>query len=464
MPATAANIAETVDGMTNVISRLENALGSGAFGKSGSWGWITGNQHFLTTLYRSNWLARRVVDCVADDMGRDGIDLSVPGDEKAVEAFQRVEKETGLWTAITDGCRWGRLFGGAIAVMLLDGQDPAGALDPMTVGRNQFKGFMVFDRWEVEPSEERVTTLGKDFGTPLYYTIRETNVRIHYTRVIRFVGSTIPNADRKMERSWTASVLEKVVDELTQVKDSSTAVAKLLGIAHLRVMAIKDYRRMIAEGGDVEDRVIKHYTAIARMQDLMGMTLLDAEDQFFTNTYAFAGITDVQCGQLQQVSGASGIPIIRLLGQGEGGLNANGEASERGYFDEVARDQERDLRPALERVIPVTFQSTLGGVPADWSFSFRSLYQMQSTEKAAVVKQEVDTIIALQDAGIFDRERAIREIMEVGKRHERFPHLDDKAMAEILMDAPPMSELPGFETERSHGEEETGEATGLFAE
>ena len=48
-------------------------------------------------------------------------------------------------SAIKHAGYWGRLYGGAIAVMLIDGQDVESPLDMKTIGKGQFKGFYVYD-------------------------------------------------------------------------------------------------------------------------------------------------------------------------------------------------------------------------------------------------------------------------------------------------------------------------------
>lgn len=309
----------TRDAVGDVLSRLERVTGKGSFESSGDFGWITGQPYLLDAIYRKDSLARRIVDCVADDMGRDGIDLSVPGNETAVNAFAKAEKEIGLWDGITTGARWGRLYGGGIIVMLIDGQDPATPLIASTVGRDQLRGFSDFDRWEIAPSDEKIAAFGPDFGLPLYYIIKDTDIRIHHSRVIRFEGSPLPHSERKREKGWTASVLEKVQDELGYVKDSNAGAANLLRIAYLRVFGINGYRKMIAEGGDLEDVLIKHFTAQARMQNILGATVQDKEDSFETMSYSFAGVRDIQEGFKEQISGASGILMIRLFGKSLGG-------------------------------------------------------------------------------------------------------------------------------------------------
>lgn len=54
---------------------------------------------------------------------------------------------------------------------------------------------------------------------------------------------------------------------------------------------------------------------IREFQTIEGMTLMDASDKFETHSYSFAGVADVLLRFAEQVSGATGIPLVRLFGQ-----------------------------------------------------------------------------------------------------------------------------------------------------
>ncbi len=431
----------TLDGMSNVLSRLESASGVSRLGESSGVLRLTSQPAILGDMYRMSWLARRIVDCVADDMGRDGIELTVPENQDAVKAFEDAEQTTGLWDDITDCIRWGRLYGGGLAAIIIDGQDPATPLDAATIGIGQYKGLMVFDRWEVTPSSDAIAELGRDFGHPVFYTVNETNVRFHYSRVIRFFGAPLPKKEARREQFWSASVLEKVADEIAHVKTGDAGVANLLRFAHLRIFSIEDYREMIASGGDTEGRVIKHFSAIAKMQNILGATILDGKDKFQTTTYSFAGVRDVQQGLMERVSGGAEIPMTKLTGESPGGLNANGESMERSYYEKVMRDMERDLRPSLNRIIPVILQSALGHVPEGWSFQFRPLYQLRDSEKAVVLKDEIAPVVELHGAGLLDTPSALEEIQGIGKKYGRFSCLTPGKIKEIANEPPPAESL-----------------------
>ncbi len=63
--------------------------------------------------------------------------------------------------------KWSRLYGGSLVVMMIDGQNVLTPLNPNTIGKGQFKGLRVLDRWMDQPTlEDLVTEMGPDYGKP----------------------------------------------------------------------------------------------------------------------------------------------------------------------------------------------------------------------------------------------------------------------------------------------------------
>src|SRR5262245_57558985 len=138
-------------------------------------------------VYRGSWIAGQVIDAVAEDMTREGV--SITSDDPP-DKLQELEQDVGrlqIWTKLCQGIKWGRLYGGGIAVMLVDGQDASTPLRLESIGRDQFKGLLPLDRWQVQPSvNDLVTEFGPDLGNPRLYELLTdvgtglTRMRFHY--------------------------------------------------------------------------------------------------------------------------------------------------------------------------------------------------------------------------------------------------------------------------------------------
>lgn len=68
-------------------------------------------------------------------------------------------------------------------------------------------------------------------------------------------------------------------------------------------------------GGPAYEALLKNMDLVRLYQSNEGMTLLDGADTFETHQYSFAGLDDVISQFAEQISGATGIPLVRLFGQ-----------------------------------------------------------------------------------------------------------------------------------------------------
>lgn len=397
--------ARTTDGLSNLVARLgvngTNALSGGTYRRSG----LSLNQQLLETMYESSWVAGKLVDCVAEDMTRAGVVITDPSDQ--VDEVHREMSRTRVWDSLTSLLKWARLYGGALAVMNIDGQNLASPLRMDTVTRRSFRGLKIFDRWRVTP------TLGADvtdMSEPETYTLNNGQI-VHASRVLRQIGTELPYWAAQRLSGWGASVLERADDRILAYDSVTMGAANLVFKAHLRTMQIDRYREVLAQGGRAEENLLKSLKLMQQLQTNEGLTVMDKEDTFQTHSYAFAGLSDVMLQFGQQVSAASGIPLVRLFGQSPAGLNASGDADFRNYYDNVNALQEARLRPVLETLLQVVYRSTVGSPPpVEYAFEFASLWQKSDTEKAAIAKSTAETVVVLVEADIIDKATALREL------------------------------------------------------
>ncbi|MFP3739941.1 anti-CBASS protein Acb1 family protein, partial [Burkholderia sp. SIMBA_019] len=111
------------------------------------------------------------------------------------------------------------------------------------------------------------------------------------------------------------------------------------------------------------EALVKNVDFIRRYQSNEGLTLIDAADELETDTYQFSGLDSVRRQFGQQLSGALGIPLVRLFGQSPAGLNSTGESDPRTYYDNTKQQQERKLRAPVTRLYDVVVRSALGKPP-----------------------------------------------------------------------------------------------------
>jgi len=398
--------------------------------------------------YRSSWIAGQAVDTVAEDMTREGVEIKGDIEPDEMEELERKASALGLWDEICDTVKWARLYGGCVAVMLIDGQDMKTPLRLDTITKDQFKGLLVLDRWVVQPTlQDVITDLGPELGRPRFYDVTADAaglqaMRIHHSRVIRMDGVDLPYWQRIAENGWGQSVLERLWDRLIPFDSATEGAAQLVYKAHLRTYKVKGLREIIATGGRSFEALVKQIELIRKYQSNEGLTLMDGEDEFEAHAYTFSGLPDVLLQFAQQICGALGIPYVRLFGQAAAGLSGNHDGEIRNYYDSVKEQQEKKLRTGVRRLYDVLYRSEFGKAPPDnFDVEFRPLWQMSDEQKAAVAVQTTSAVTAAYDSGVTDRATALKELRQAGQKTGVFTNITDEQIKEAEDEPPPP--LPG---------------------
>ena len=147
---------------------------------------MTDNYALLNSLYRDNWVVQNVVGLMVDDMLREWYQLKGGVTPEMQDALSRVERDTCIRDRINEGLRWGRLYGGAAGLILIDGQeDLSKPLDTDLIYPGSFRGLYILDRWQgVTPNMDLVFEGGDP--VPESYSITDargrTVVRVQHSR------------------------------------------------------------------------------------------------------------------------------------------------------------------------------------------------------------------------------------------------------------------------------------------
>jgi len=435
----------------------DNALSGASYGFNP----VTRNRSLLEWIHRGSWLGGIAVDVIADDMTRAGMEISGKMPPEDISEIEEAFVELGIWNCLNDTIKWARLYGGAVAVLLIDGQDMATPLRLNTIRKNQFKGLLPLDRWMVEPSmEDLITELGPNLGNPKFYTVTAqapamARRKIHYSRVVRLEGIRLPYWQRLMENMWGLSILERLYDRMVAFDSASTGAAQLVYKSYLRTVKIKGMREIIAAGGEAQAGLIKYVDMMRRFQGIEGITLLDGEDEYTAESHsAFSGLSDALQQFGQQISGALQIPLVRMFGQSPAGFST-GDTDIRNYYDTVNQKQEQELRVPLTTITRCVAASKGIEIPDGTKIKFKSLWQLSDTDKANVAMSVGSAVGSAEQSGLIDRATALRELKQSSMVTGVFSNITDEMIDEAEAEGPP---LPGGEVDDPEGgEEETPE-------
>ena len=418
---------------------------------------LTQNFALLNSLYRTEWIARRIIDTLPQDMTKNWYQLKSQLQPDQLDLFATMERRTRLKDQINEGLTWGRLFGGAAGVIVIEGQEDMldQPLNLELIMPGQYKGLIIADRWSgVYPESSIVQDISDpDFGTPEYYNFCMTDtdmangIRVHHSRVVRFLGRRLPQIERIAESYWGMSELEHVYNELDKRNSASANIAHLLWQANLKIFKMRDLGQFLTTT-DVESQK-ELYETLTMQNALMnsaGMGVVDRDDDFTTSQYTFSGISDVYELFMLDVSGASEYPVTKLFGRSPAGMNSTGESDLTNYYDHVKQGQENDLRPVIEKLLPVLAMSTWGAIPDDLTFEFNPVRDSSESERADLMLKYTQSICAAFTNNIISQATALKELRQTSSFTGAYTNIDDTEIDQAMKSTIPDGLLEGFPT------------------
>lgn len=396
---------------------------------------LTDNYARLNSMYRTGGILQSIIDIVPADMLREWFTLSdIENDQQA--EFDRVVLKTQVRDRLDEGLRWGRLYGGAVAVILIKGHE--NSLDkPLSVESilpDSFAGLLILDRWSgVFPGAEIVTDMqDPDFGLPEYYEIRSGEgqrliARVHHSRILRFTGRNLPYLEKIAEMYWGESEIEPVYDDIVLYDSVMANMGNLTFQANCETMAIKNLEQLFAVGS-VEQQ--KRFWAMMQAQSVaksnFGTRLIDQDTQVSTQQYTFTGFNYVVDAVQTNLSAKTHIPVTKLFGRSPAGMNATGESDMQNYYDYIDGLRESRLRPVLERLVPIIAMSSWGKVPEDMGIVFPPLWTPTATEVAQIAAAKSQAIIAAHQSGLLTVGAAMAELKKLSDETGMFDTIDDE--------------------------------------
>ncbi len=442
-----AGRSSTVDSFVNFGQNLgigaDNALSTSNYGFNP----ITRQRTILEWIHRGSWLGGVAVDVVADDMTRAGVDFKSKLGPDETEALHEGATTFGLWNQISDTVKWSRLYGGCLAVMLIDGQDPSTPLRLATIRKGQFAGLLVLDRWMVEPSlSDLVTDYGPNLGLPKFYSVTASapalsRQKIHYSRCIRLEGIRLPYWQRIMENLWGLSVLERLYDRMVAFDSATTGAAQLVYKSYLRTYKIEGMREVVAAGGDALNGLTRYVDMMRRFQNIEGITLLDGNDSFEEGggSGSFSGLSDALGQFSQQLAGALQIPLVRLFGQSPLGFST-GETDLRNYYDSIKQQQQQQLLVPMTKVYRALAASLDIKLPDGFRIEFRDLWQLSGTDKANIAATVTGAITSAESSGLISQATAMKELRRSSELTNIFANISDEDIEAAEASLPPSGE------------------------
>jgi phage-related protein (TIGR01555 family) len=389
----------------------------------------------LQSMYRSSWVTGRIIDAYPDDMMKNGIDL-VGLDPAQDEAMKDTLRKTQTFAKMLSGMKWGRLFGGAACLIVIDGHDEIleQPLNLEDIPINSYCGLIPFDRWSgVFPSGELVQDVrSTDFGLPVNYQIttqtNETFV-VHHTRMLRFIGKDLPSWEKQVQMYWGISELERPIEEIKRWDNAVGSALGLLMRANIFTLRYDDLSKALSGVGmstAALNNLLSMFQAMNWSLSNQGMLVLPNEGGLESHQYSFSGIDDVLKMFRGNLAGATEYPQSRIFGETQTGLGRTNDGDEGIYYDNVKQKQTREVSPQLDRLLPIIAMSTLGQVPDGMTHSWPPNWVPTGSERAQISKMMVEGVVEVLNAGVISPQRALIELRDQSTETGMFGSITDE--------------------------------------
>lgn len=441
------SILQSRDSYSNIAARLglgSDSLNEGAFYYLTR---LTFDYQQLTAMYRNSWIIREGINIIANDMHKLGIDIK---SELQPEQIEKVQKKLNDVRQKQIECtRWGRLYGGAVALMLIGDSlnkfvtTPEGSvriielpLEITDIDVDSFHGLYVLDRWNgVSPTGE----IEKDpssyqFGLPKYYTLTfpdKSSIKVHHSWLLIDTGLQLPRLERYADAWWGMSALEPVYRELQKHDNTNYSIANLIFQSSIRVFKFDGFKQATASTNKkFQEEMNSRLETLTKLQHNHSATVIDTKDDFQVHNQTFAGLDAVLNIFKGYVAAAFRIPQSKFYGLEASGLGSDDVSSLRNYSDDILSGQEEKERHNYEKLLNVICKSELGMVPKDIDFEFVTHYRSDIETRRSQFEQEMTMASTAFENGGIKRSTYLKELKEIGSKYNVFTNITDAEIAE----------------------------------
>lgn len=398
---------------------------------------MTQNYELLTSLYRDNWIVQNIVATIPNDIVRKWYEIKSGIAPEWLDRMTKLERRTQIRKKVLLGMYWGRLYGGAVGVILIKGQnDLSQPLDLDAVMPESFLGLQILDRWSgVYPEGEIVTDPSDpDFGLPAYYTVRDEAsgymvARVHHSRVVRFIGRELPWLEQITELYWGESEIEAIYNEIVKHDNVAANIAALTFRANINYMETEGLDQLLGSANaDIQRRFWNVMAAQSMMESNFGTRVINKGDAIHNTQYTFTGLPEVYDRMMMDVAGAARTPVTKLFGRSPAGLNATGESDMQNYYDYIDGLRENEFRQVIERLLPVMALSAWGMIPDDLDIDFPPMWTPDAKEIAEIAERKTNAVLAVYQNDLVDAATAQQELQALGEETGMFSKISDEAI------------------------------------
>jgi phage-related protein (TIGR01555 family) len=357
----------------------------------------------MMNAFRGSWSARKGVTIPALDACRNWRNWQAKKEQ--IQAIEAEEQRLDVNGKILEALIKARLFGGAAVFIGTGDKNTSEPIRPESLQKGGIKYLTVMTRRQLTATAIEQDPQSERFGKPKAYKLPGSQIEIHPSRLVIFVGVQHPDPElaQGIEFGWGDSVLLAAMPAVKHYDETMANVVSLVYEAKIDVINIPNLMASLQDKNYTK-QLLDRLALAATAKGINGTLILDGLETHSSKSANFSTLPDIISKAEQGVSGAFDIPGSRMFGQSSGGLNANGEENTRNYYDNVASKQKLEIKPAMSVLDECLIRSALGARPQEIHYAWAPLWQPTAKERADIGKTTADTIKTLADTKLYAQE------------------------------------------------------------
>lgn len=382
-------------------------------------------------IFAGDNLARKIVQKIVRSALRKDFKVKVSefgaeSNERFNDDFKRLlmrfgltQRKEGMPPGIQTAAEWGRLYGSSY--LLVNADDGRKMEQPLnTKNIRRIRWIRPFTPRELY-SFIRNWSTDKNYLEPEFYTFITYGSplieKVHYSRIIRFIGHELPRYLYMANAFVHDSVLNRVQEALGDYAIAIKSAGYALSEYSQGVYKMKGLASSLA--GKDFSTVRNRFRAMNEARSIVRSMVVDEKEDFqrLAGT-AYSGMSELITSIQNDLAARTEIPRTILFNEFAGHeqaliSNANGENEQSEWMASVSEYQELRLKDPIKRLCQILLadqsnEVTRGDVP-DFDISFRSDRQRTMMEEAAIY----ETISATDNANIQQGVLSAEEIRNI---------------------------------------------------
>lgn len=362
----------------------------------------------LTEHYESNGLFAKIIDAPAEEALKHGFELNLK--DKDTEAIVYDTLDDLEWEEVgATAIKWARLYGGALAVMIID--DGRSLDQPVNWrGIRGIEEIHVFERAIVQPDYTSILFYNQQAAgqghrrrrstiyDPESYQVssRYGFFKVHESRCLVFRNGKLPeNAMNSDYQYWGMPEFARIKRALRDTTISHGYATKMLERSVQAIYKMKGLSQLLSTD-EGENQVVKRLQTIDLARSLLNSITVDVDgEEYDFKNFTFTGVKDVIDASCNMLSSLSNIPQTILFGRSPAGENSTGQSDLENWYNYLERIQKQMLKSNLSYLIDIILQAArnTGRIPEvpKYKLEFSPLWSMSEQEQASVDQMQAQT-------------------------------------------------------------------------